>query len=285
MDTNITCPHCGQPLVIDSTAIGQQTSCPNCSKPFVVPAATSNKPKSGMAITSMVLGITSLTCLGIFTGIPAIILGHISHGRARKSPGQYAGGGMAIAGFVMGYLSLFVTLVVLPALVLPALAAAKRQAQVIQRQTQVINSDNNNSSDDDSPLKKSENNLKQIGLAFRIWEGDNGDQYPFNVSQAKGGVKELCGTDSNGFEKNPAAVFMVMSNELSTPRILVCPNDPQKQAAADFSSLTADNISYQLRSGPNINDSHPDEILAIDPINGLVLRCDGSVQKDLRYKK
>lgn len=231
-----------------------------------------------MAITSMVLGITSLTCLGILTGIPAIILGHISHGRARKSPGQYAGGGMAIAGFVMGYLSLLVTLVILPALVLPALAAAKRQAQV-------INSENNNSSDNNSQLKRSENNLKQIGLAFRIWEGDNGDQYPFNVSQAKGGVKELCKTDSNGFEKNPAAVFMVMSNELSTPRILVCPNDPQKQAATDFSSLTADNISYQLRSGPDINDSHPDEILAVDPINGLVLRCDGSVQRDLSYKK
>ncbi len=225
-----------------------------------------------MAITSMVLGITSLTCLGILTGIPAIILGHISHGRARKSHGQYAGGGMAIAGFVMGYLSLIVTLVILPALLLPALAAAKRHARV-------INSDN------DSGLRASENNLKQIGLAFRIWEGDNNDKYPFNVSQAKGGVKELCKTDSNGFEKNSAAVFMVMSNELSTPRILVCPNDPQKQAATDFSSLTADNISYQLRSGPKINDSHPNEILAIDPINGLVLRCDGSVQRDLSYKK
>ena len=238
-----------------------------------------------MAITSMVLGITSLTCFGIFTGIPAIILGHISHGRARKSPDQYAGRGMAIAGFVMGYVSLVATLIILPVIVLPALAAAKRQAQAITRQAQVSSPDNSNSSDDDSQLKKSENNLKQIGLAFRVWEGDNGDQFPFNVRQSKGGVKELCKTGSDGIEKNPAAVFMVMSNELSTPRILVCPNDPQKQAAADFSSLTADNISYQLRTGPNVNDRHPDEILAMDPINGLVLRCDGSVQRDLSYKK
>lgn len=255
--------------MVDSTAIGQQINCPTCSHPFIPPVVrvdstqTPNTRKSGMAITSMVLGIMSITCLGVLTGIPAIILGHISHGRARKSSDQYAGGGMAIAGFVMGYLSLFVTLVILPALLLPALAAAKNKAQVIN----------------------SENNLKMIGLAFRIWEGDHNDQFPFNVSQAQGGVKELCETDSDGIEKNPAAIFMVMSNELSTTRILVCPNDPKKQAATGFSNLTANNISYQLRTGPDISDSHPDEILAIDPINGLVLHCDGSVQRDSHYKK
>jgi hypothetical protein len=268
--------------VIDSSAIGQQINCPTCSAPFVVPAvagtdsaAPMNARKSGMAITSMVLGITSLTCLGILTGIPAIIFGHISHSRVRKSPDQYAGGGMAIAGFVMGYVSLLVTLVVVPAVVLPALAAAKHKADEINR----ANTANMVQTVDPA------NNLKQIGLAFRIWEGDNNDRFPWDVSRAQGGVKELCKTDSNGFEKNPAAIFMVMSNELSTPNILVCPNDPDKQPSADFASLAADNISYQLRTGPNVNDSHPDEILAIDPINGYVLRCDGSVQKDLRYKK
>jgi hypothetical protein len=76
-----------------------------------------------------------------------------------------------------------------------------------------------------------------------------------------------------------------MSNELSTTRILVCANDPEKQAAMNFSTLTATNISYQLRSGPDLNDSHPDEILAIDPINGIVLHCDGSVQIDSHYRQ
>ncbi len=151
----------------------------------------------------------------------------------------------------------------LAALMLPALASAKHRAQVIQ----------------------SENNLKEIGLAFRIWEGDNGDQFPFNVSQTNGGVKEVCQTDSNGFEENPVAVFMVMSNELATPRTLVCADDPDKQPAADFSSLTTNNISYELKSGPDVNDSNPEQILAIDPINGLVLRCDGSVTEDPQYKK
>jgi hypothetical protein len=183
--------------------------------------------------------------------------------RTNLPPAQPAAPGMpgwAIALVVCA--CLFVP-AILAALLLPALAAAKNKAQVIN----------------------SVNNLKQIGLAFRIWEGDNNDQYPFNVSQAQGGVKELCETDSNGFEKNPAAVFMVMSNELSTPKILVCANDPDKKAATDFSSLTAKNISYQLRTGTNVNESNPDEVLAVDPINGLVLHCDGSVQRDLRYKK
>ena len=159
--------------------------------------------------------------------------------------------------------SLIPIIAILAAMLLPALAPAKHKAQTIY----------------------SINNLKQIGLAIRIWEGDHGDQYPWNVSQEKGGVKELCNTDRNGIEQNPAAVFMVMSNELSTTKILVCPNDPDKQVATSFSTLTANNISYQLRTGPNVIESNMDEILAVDPINGIVLHCDGSVQTDKRYKK
>jgi type II secretory pathway pseudopilin PulG len=168
----------------------------------------------------------------------------------------------AIALIVCGCLIPFI-IAILAALLLPALASAKHRAQEIN----------------------SVNNMKQIGLAIRIWEGDNADKYPWNVSQTNGGVQEVCGTDANGFEKNPVAVFMVMSNELSTPKILVCADDPNKQPAPDFASLTANNISYQLRTGTNVNESNPDEVLAVDPINGYVLHCDGSVQKDLRYKK
>jgi type II secretory pathway pseudopilin PulG len=169
--------------------------------------------------------------------------------------------GWAIALIICG--CLVVPVAILSAMLLPALASAKHKAQTIN----------------------SVNNLKQIGLAFKMWEGDNNDKYPWNVSQTNGGVQEVCGTDASGFERNPVAIFMVMSNELSTPRILVCADDPNKQPAPDFTSLTANNISYQLRTGPNVNDGNPDEILAVDPINGYVLHCDGSVQKDLRYKK
>ena len=63
------------------------------------------------------------------------------------------------------------------------------------------------------------NNLKQIGLAFRIWEGDNGDKMPMQVPAKKGGAMEPAA------KGDVAPVFRVMANELSTPRILVCPAD------------------------------------------------------------
>lgn len=114
---------------------------------------------------------------------------------------------------------------------------------------------------------------------------DHKDQFPFNVSQAQGGTRELCDPDGNGFEKNPVPTFMVMSNELATPLILSCPDDKTKQAVRDFVSLTSNNISYQLRTGTNVNLDNPAEILAVDPIHGLVLYCDGSVSPDFHYKR
>src|SRR5437660_5691311 len=72
------------------------------------------------------------------------------------------------------------------------------------------------------------NNLQQIGIAFRTWALDNADKYPCNVSTNAGGVMQVCATGPDGFENHPAATFQVMSNELSTPLILVCPHDKSK---------------------------------------------------------
>jgi prepilin-type N-terminal cleavage/methylation domain-containing protein len=58
------------------------------------------------------------------------------------------------------------------------------------------------------------NNLKQVGLSFRIWAGDNNDKYPAQVSVTNGGAMELCA------QGNPFPIFLVMSNELSTPELL-----------------------------------------------------------------
>ena len=134
----------------------------------------------------------------------------------------------------------------------------------------------------DADVTSSKNNLLQIGLSFRLWAGGHNGQFPFNVSQAEGGTRELCDRDGDGFEKNPAPVFMAMSNELYTAKILISPNDRTKTAAAGFASLTTKNISYKLRTGANVSLDHPLEVLAVDPINGLVLRSDGSVQKSSR---
>jgi hypothetical protein len=71
---------------------------------------TSPPKTSGLAITSLVLGILSLVfaCfLGpIVFAIPAIICGHIAHSQIKNSGGHLAGAGVAIGGFVTGYVGL-----------------------------------------------------------------------------------------------------------------------------------------------------------------------------------
>jgi hypothetical protein len=61
------------------------------------PTQTDNK-----AITSLVLGILSLTCMGMVTGIPAAIVGVLSRKDIEKSGGALGGGGMALAGIITG---------------------------------------------------------------------------------------------------------------------------------------------------------------------------------------
>jgi hypothetical protein len=121
------------------------------------------------------------------------------------------------------------------------------------------------------------NNLKQIGLAFKTWAIDNHDLYPFNAPTNTGGTLELCARGADGFDTNAAFHFQVMSNELSTPKILVCPKDPTRKVAANFGSLTPQQVTYRMRSGTNIRDDTPNEILVICPIHSNLLRSDGSV--------
>ncbi len=224
--------------------------------PALLGQAPPAEPKKGLAIASFVLGILSVTvCFGLVTGLPAIICGHLAHNRARRAPAQYGGAGFAIAGFVLGYLSACMTLILL-AILLPALSQAKGKAQDIN----------------------CVNNLKQIGLAFRVWAVDHNDQFPFHVSTNAGGTLELSKPGDDGFERNPLIHFQVMSNELSTPRILVCPNDPSKRAASNFESLQPVNLSYRLRSGISTNQD-PTEIIVVCPIHDNVLYSDGSVQR------
>lgn len=67
------------------------------------------------------------------------------------------------------------------------------------------------------------NNLKQIGLAFKVWALDNSGHFPMQVSVTNGGTMELVKTG------DVWPHFLVMSNELSTPKILFCPQEIDKQ--------------------------------------------------------
>jgi len=102
------------------------------------------------------------------------------------------------------------------------------------------------------------NNLKQIGLAFRIWEGDNGGKYPMQTSVTNGGAMELT---ADG--KNPWFNFLVMSNELSTPKVLICPQDKEHlPPATNFSSQLVGHISYFVNL--DANDAYPQMFLSGD---------------------
>jgi hypothetical protein len=65
--------------------------------------------QKGMAIASMVLGITSLVLFfffGFILAVIAIVLGHIHLSNMKKEPEQYTGRGMAVAGLATGYVSI-----------------------------------------------------------------------------------------------------------------------------------------------------------------------------------
>lgn len=63
-------------------------------------------------------------------------------------------------------------------------------------------------------------NLYQIGLSFRMWALDNGDKFPMQVSVTNGGTMELIGRG------DVYPHFLVLSNELNTPKVLYCAADP-----------------------------------------------------------
>jgi hypothetical protein len=118
------------------------------------------------------------------------------------------------------------------AMLLPALAKAKSRAQEIS----------------------CVNNLKQIGLAAKIWAGDHDDTFPPN--------------------------FLAMTNELSAPKILVCPQDSTHHVAADWSSFNdSENCSYEyLAPSLKDNNAEPNLVVFRCPIHGNVCLADGSVQ-------
>ena len=62
-----------------------------------------NKRNDGMAIASLVTGITSIVCCGLVTGIPAIILGLVARNRINQSSGTLGGGAMATIGVILGF--------------------------------------------------------------------------------------------------------------------------------------------------------------------------------------
>jgi len=108
---------------------------------------------------------------------------------------------------------------ILAAMLLPVLSRAKARAQRIT----------------------CENNQKQAALAMRLWGDDNNQKFPWKVSQTLGG-----GMPNGTGNAKANLQFSLVSHELVSTKMLLCPNDVRKVSATNFAILALTNISYAL---------------------------------------
>jgi hypothetical protein len=114
---------------------------------------------SRLAISSLVLGILALLllliCLGPVFAIPAVICGHMAYSRIGKSAGQLSGREMALGGLITGYISIGLSLFLIPLMAAIAIPNFVRARETAQRNACI-------------------NNLRQIEAAKELFALDKG---------------------------------------------------------------------------------------------------------------
>lgn len=83
------------------------------------------------------------------------------------------------------------------------------------------------------------NHLKSVSLAFRLYATDHGDRFP--------AVSTNGWQTAAGWEREFLGRWRLLSNDLVTPKLLVCPSD-RRSPAPHFSALAASNVSYFLNA-------------------------------------
>jgi hypothetical protein len=123
----------------------------NPSSPNPMAAQPKN---SGLAISSLVLGILSLTCFYIFAAVPAVICGHLAYSRIKRSGGMLTGSGLALAGLITGYIGIALSLFMIPLMVAIAIPNFVKAKETAQKNACI-------------------NHLQQISGAKRSWAAEN----------------------------------------------------------------------------------------------------------------
>jgi prepilin-type N-terminal cleavage/methylation domain-containing protein len=129
---------------------------------------------------------------------------------------------------------------ILAAMLLPALAKAKARARDIA----------------------CVNNLKQIDLGLRMWAGDQGDKYPWQIDVTQGGS-----LNSTDWTDN----FRAASAQLANWKVLLCPSDTVKLAkpvAKNWLTLRGDiNVSYFVGIGTNTTVQNKNMVILLGDAN------------------
>jgi hypothetical protein len=76
--------------------------------------------------------------------------------------------------------------------------------------------------------------------------------------------------------------FEEMKDELASPKVLICPNDPKQVKATTWSEFNFSNASYVIDSPGISTTNDPRTVYARCPIHGTACYLDGSVQQQGR---
>lgn len=108
------------------------------------------------------------------------------------------------------------------------------------------------------------NNLKNIGLGFRIFAPDNQDLFPFDLMT--NGTRQFTNA-SDAFRH-----FAALSNSIGNMKIFVCPADKHRTEARSWATFSNSNLSYFINI--NASETYPQMMLSGDRdlwLNGRAL--------------